>query len=241
MSELGEILRSARQKRHLSLPDVAADIHINAGYLEALENGDYHILPGPAYVSGFLRNYARYLRLQADDLVQEYYASRPVPQPSVRAATRVLANGYQASNRRRLFGIFGVVIALLASGYTIKQYNDSTARANALPVNVTPANLAGGTGIHLAQHHKSSTVHLGLRSTAPAWVRVTVDGKRSFQGILRARTGAHAFTAHHSIYVVTYDGTHLRVTYDGRALGRIATQQGLTVKVATPSGWRTAS
>ena len=54
-----------------SLDAVAASTHIPERYLEALEAGRFHDLPGPAYVKGFLRNYAVHLGLPADELVQE--------------------------------------------------------------------------------------------------------------------------------------------------------------------------
>src|SRR5881275_478435 len=87
VNELGEILRSARQKKNLSLSQVTRATRIKQSYLEALEDGEYSVLPGPAYVTGFLRNYALYLGLHPDDLIQEYYAVQAPPQPRVKAAT----------------------------------------------------------------------------------------------------------------------------------------------------------
>ncbi|MBV9278584.1 MAG: helix-turn-helix domain-containing protein, partial [Chloroflexi bacterium] len=52
MSELGDMLRSARLKRNLSLADVSRATRIKESYLAALEDGTYHLLPGPAYAVG---------------------------------------------------------------------------------------------------------------------------------------------------------------------------------------------
>jgi hypothetical protein len=237
------MLRIARHNRGLGLDEVAAATRIKEPYLSALEDGDYSQLPGPAYVTGFLRNYAGFLGLHPDDVVQEYYASRPLPPTSVKAATRVLANGYHRETRTRLLWIFGVVIMVLAGAYAIKQYNDSTAHANtAPPVNVTASGLAGTISPTPATNHAAQrTLRVHLQALAPVWVRVTVDSHRAFQGILRAQGAGRTWVGHHSVYVVTWDGAHLRARFNGRTVGLLASKPGVMVDEATASGWRRVS
>jgi cytoskeleton protein RodZ len=66
----GEILRKAREARGDSLNDVAQILKLSAQQLEALENGRFDVLPGPTFVRGFLRNYARYLGISPDPLLE---------------------------------------------------------------------------------------------------------------------------------------------------------------------------
>ena len=68
MSKLGEILRTQREKRGITLDQAAADTRIREKFLKALEDGDYMSLPGAVYTTGFLRNYAEYLDLNQDEL-----------------------------------------------------------------------------------------------------------------------------------------------------------------------------
>lgn len=69
---MGAALRAEREKRGLTVKDIEQETSIRAHYLEALEQGRYDDLPGEVYVKGFIRNYATFLRLDADKLVQEY-------------------------------------------------------------------------------------------------------------------------------------------------------------------------
>lgn len=240
MSELGVALRSERQKKNVTLADVSAATRIKLEFLEALEEGAYHLLPGPAYVTGFLRNYARYLGLHPDDCIQEYYAEQPaVPTPHVKAATRVLATGYERESRRRLFWIMGAIVLLFAGAFAVKQYNDAYGHPYSAPL-VTPQNL--GSGISTTQIHRApAAFHVRLKAVAPVWVRVTADGKRVYQGIMRRRDGVHPFSGYHSIFVATYDGAHLMVTMNGHPVGRVANRAGLAVGEATSHGWQQAS
>jgi cytoskeletal protein RodZ len=72
VTDIGNSLREARIRKGLTIKDVESATKIRAKYLEALEEDDFEVLPGPTYVKAFLRTYAAYLKLDADALVGEY-------------------------------------------------------------------------------------------------------------------------------------------------------------------------
>jgi cytoskeleton protein RodZ len=72
MFEIGGSLREARLKRGLTPADVQKAIRIRDRYLQALEDERWEMLPGDAYVKGFLRTYADYLGLDGNLYVEEY-------------------------------------------------------------------------------------------------------------------------------------------------------------------------
>ena len=55
--------------------EVEETTKIRAKYLRALENEEWALLPGQAYVKSFLRTYADYLGLDSRELVDAYRAS----------------------------------------------------------------------------------------------------------------------------------------------------------------------
>lgn len=70
---LGHRLRVAREMKGLSLQDVEAATRIRARYLEALETGNYGVMPGgEAQTRGFLRRYASFLGISPDDVILWY-------------------------------------------------------------------------------------------------------------------------------------------------------------------------
>lgn len=62
----GTMLRKAREVRGESLEEVAHALKLSMRQLVAIESGHYEILPGPAFVRGFVRNYARHLGLDPE-------------------------------------------------------------------------------------------------------------------------------------------------------------------------------
>lgn len=70
--KVGQILAKARQKRRREIKRIAEQLCIRPSYLEALENSQYDVFPGHVYAIGFLKTYATYLGLDADELVDMY-------------------------------------------------------------------------------------------------------------------------------------------------------------------------
>lgn len=67
----GEMLRNARTtgRRKREIPTIAKQLCIREEFLEALENGDYKVIPEQVYILGFARNYAMELGLNPDEIV----------------------------------------------------------------------------------------------------------------------------------------------------------------------------
>ena len=66
--ELGAALRVEREKRGLDMEDAANKLKISARLLRALEEGDESSLPPLAYTKGFIRSYASYVGLSAEEV-----------------------------------------------------------------------------------------------------------------------------------------------------------------------------
>ena len=65
----GSRLKSAREAAGLSLDQVAQQLKLAPRQVRALEDEDFAQLPGRTFVRGFVRNYARLMNLDGDDLL----------------------------------------------------------------------------------------------------------------------------------------------------------------------------
>ena len=69
---VGDILRQERERQKLSIKDIERATSIRALYIEAIENSENDKLPGVVYTKGFIRNYANFLKLDAESLVKQF-------------------------------------------------------------------------------------------------------------------------------------------------------------------------
>ncbi|MBP2001049.1 cytoskeleton protein RodZ [Paenibacillus shirakamiensis] len=81
MSDLGQQLKEARLQRGLSLDDVQDMTKIRKRYLEAIEAGDYKVLPGSFYVRAFIKTYAEAVGVEPDGLLEEHRKDVPIAEP----------------------------------------------------------------------------------------------------------------------------------------------------------------
>lgn len=78
---VGNLLRNERRKQGLSYSEISEITCLRAHILEALENEDWPKLPSPVFVTGFIRAYARALRLDESQLVSLYQKTVPLEAP----------------------------------------------------------------------------------------------------------------------------------------------------------------
>lgn len=66
---VGGLLKTAREAAGLTIADIAGHLKLSLPQLQAMENNDFERLPGPVFVRGFARSYARYLQLDETQLL----------------------------------------------------------------------------------------------------------------------------------------------------------------------------
>lgn len=70
---LGAMFRGAREAVPVRLEKVSRDLFIRVHYLKSLESGNFHELPGPAYVKGYLLAYAQYLHMDEQEILRQFH------------------------------------------------------------------------------------------------------------------------------------------------------------------------
>lgn len=66
----GEYLAKVRKEKKLDLAQISKDLRIPLKTLTALEQDDYQHLPEAAFIKGFYRSYANYLKVDAEQVIQ---------------------------------------------------------------------------------------------------------------------------------------------------------------------------
>lgn len=102
----GTWLRQQREMREIHLNEIAERTKISLRYLRAMERDEFDLLPGSIFVKGFLREYAKYVGLNPDEVVNFYLSTQ---QPEETAAEDVEERTPAGSRWRG-----GLVLAVLA-------------------------------------------------------------------------------------------------------------------------------
>ncbi|WP_138751527.1 helix-turn-helix domain-containing protein [Paenibacillus sinopodophylli] len=160
MSDLGELLRKARDQHGLTLDDIQETTKIRKRYLEAIESGDHTVLPGPFYVRAFVKNYSEAVGLDPDEVLRLYQHEVPaaveqIAEPLVVRSPRKVKS--QSSERLGKIGFsvvmwsFLILIVVVIWVYVInkdtdgpKQVDNST---NITEASEPPVKNEGGSAV----------------------------------------------------------------------------------------------
>jgi cytoskeleton protein RodZ len=234
-SSAGAVLRAAREAAGLTIDDVAQQLKLAPRQVHALETDDFARLPGRTFVRGFVRNYARYVGLQTDDVVALLPGADVAPsleRPTITPAGRPMGLLPADSPTRRSWTWWAIPLALLAivvaaGWYELRRPQDDLRRlapdkeASPPPVvrpqasssgttsALLPNPLGDGTGAAAAPTAAASNPAAGGAVTSsasvPAPAGVPVPGGTA--AAEPAATGAAASGATDNQLVVTFKGT----------------------------------
>ena len=132
----GQILRSERERRGLSLERLCAETKVNSRHLAALEEGDYKDLPGGVFRRGIVRAYLHALGLEESEWMPRFQASHASyvqasgekletqDEAWARFALNVKKGRGQVVNRTglRWLGVFALLLLLLAAAWAVWRF-----------------------------------------------------------------------------------------------------------------------
>jgi cytoskeleton protein RodZ len=108
MTSFGATFKRARESRGISLDQIASETRISTRFLTAIENEEFHVLPGGIFNRGFVRTFAQAVGVDPDQAVADYERLTSTAEPvDVLASASVDAPDRQ--NR-----LYSIAVTLLA-------------------------------------------------------------------------------------------------------------------------------
>ncbi len=115
----GSILRAAREKLGLTVTEVAGQIKFAPRQIEALEADDYGNLPEVAFLRGFVRSYAKILRLDAEALLANLPPAKAAIPELPQTAVKMPFPSDQSDRQQNLIWLTAAaVLALIVAGFS---------------------------------------------------------------------------------------------------------------------------
>ncbi len=103
-SRCGGALLTARESQGLSIQDIATRLRLSPKQITALEADNFAALPEPTIVRGFIRNYAKQLKINAEPLLDAYNVMMPnaaLHELVVKPSANMKMTGYKKPNTGR--------------------------------------------------------------------------------------------------------------------------------------------
>jgi cytoskeletal protein RodZ len=111
---VGDILRKERITRRITVETIAKDLKLNVKYIKSLEASEYESLPADPYVRVYLRSLAKYLSLDPESILKQFYSERGLSAETKRETTKITINMKEKETRSPMLMIAIILILLLA-------------------------------------------------------------------------------------------------------------------------------
>ena len=232
---VGARLREAREKRGVSLRQIANKTRISVMSLEALERSDLARLPGGIFTRAFIRAYAEEVGLDPDRMIQDFIAELPPEAATATAHPKMVEDGEELESERtavatalRLILVSLPIIGLIiyygthrvpapagdrgrtgADDHPSKSSGPARASTAAHVMDTAPQGAAVGPAVA-----KPSSITMELTPTASCWVSVTADGEAVFSGLMAAGD-RRAVNANEHIVISVGDAGAFSYTVNG--------------------------
>lgn len=72
MQEICESLKTEREKKGISLKQISQKTNISVNSLKALEDGDFHLIPGKFYIKHYLKNYLQAIEVDQKEFLTSH-------------------------------------------------------------------------------------------------------------------------------------------------------------------------
>jgi cytoskeleton protein RodZ len=207
--DFGRKLRDARERKGVSLRQIATATKISVAVLEALERNDISRLPGGIFSRAFVRSYAVEVGLDPEETIQDFIAQFPHDSVTAGHHTSEQVEDHEAveSDRRmattflRLI-LISIPIAIIvvyvgtnggrllhrtpaAADTAAPPPKAETPPAAAEPAVAAPATADAAPALAAAPPPADDRLTVGLTVTRPCWVTATVDGQTKIERLLQ--------------------------------------------------------
>lgn len=123
MLTVGGILKNAREKQGILLSDVEKKIKVRVKFLQAIESDNLNLFSSKIYITGIIKNYARFLSLD-DKKVLAFFRRDYERKEEVKFKTRISSKYLTPETKRAVLIIISIIILFFGVyfGYQLKQY-----------------------------------------------------------------------------------------------------------------------
>ena len=202
LEQFGEELKQARLEKELSLMDISAETRLSLKFLDAIERGQFQILP-QTYVRAFLREYALMTGLDPNDVMERYKSARQ--EPSSRKSEDVTPQQISHQEKPLLeddkkkqfslsplqrniaFGFFIVAAIVLVA--VLANMNKSSSSSNSVEevpfdrvvreseAASIPQSATAADSVPIANTAQPDSLRLQMTTRDSVWINILIDGK----------------------------------------------------------------
>ena len=225
--DVGTTLRIARERRGLSIAQLAAKTKIPSSGLHAIEDNAFDRVPGGIFARGFIRAYAREVGLDSEEMIQQFLTETEAtlpPAPDTRTPREgaveeidQLQIDPESPGSRPDWGYALIVAALVVGLISFNRSGASEGAGTPSPAaaEAAAATVDGANSVPGAIATSGAALRVEMHARGECWVKAIVDGRTVVARLLQP--GERVTTdAQHDVVLRVGDPAAFRYSINGR-------------------------
>lgn len=239
MQTVGEILRSEREKKGLSVKEIEIATSIRTLYITSIEEGNYSIIPGEVYLKGFIRNYSNYLGLDGQQIVDLYRQNQlpvaPVNETIAPQKNESLSEKPTEKNTNfSKWMIVSLLVVVLVGGAwwlldSPKPIQEPKTTKQVQPTPTTPVQPIPPKTLTPSTPIQTKPVVIIAKYTDQCWTSVTADNKSIFEGTPKAGDTL-TWEAEQNVTIKVGNAGGIDIIYNGQSMGQLGSKGEVFIK-----------
>jgi cytoskeletal protein RodZ len=231
---LGKYLKRERENRKVSLKEVSKQIKVREPFLRAVEEDRRDLLPPVTYVKGFLSAYAKFLGVDANEVIVRYEAESKgerTIQPEALPQKRRLWNPKHVWTIGGVIIVGFIVLYLLLSPsqppvapvISKPEPKKAVPQAPPPPVSEKPSGL------------QEKGISLGIKAVERTWVEIQIDGQPVREATFQPGE-SFSYRAANRIEILVGNAGGLEMTFNEKLLEKTGKSGEVVFVILTPQG-----
>jgi cytoskeletal protein RodZ len=194
LREIGGFIQSARREQNISLEIIAEKTRIRKRLIQAIETGNLAELPEDVYIRAFIKEIANYLGLRGDELASQFPIYTNFRQPK-RYFWIPLPSFQLRPIHLYFFYILLVMVSVRAIADLVQPDNslqvisiETNSQPKTKPITPPKSVSPPQSVVNKPTPEKPQSVSVEIKVEDKSWLKVVVDGKTEFEGMVTKGT-----------------------------------------------------
>lgn len=237
LEQIGTYLQQVREEQTLSIEQIATMTMVQPRLLRAIESGQLSKLPEPVYIQGFLKRYSNALGLDGEAIAEAF---------PIKNDTTLYQKNWQelpAAQLRplHLYGAYVALIVAAIAGLSYVLTRGPIRTATTVPASVSPSPLISSpdpdpSASSIPVNSPSTPakpIEVDVTLKEQSWMRVMIDGKTEFEGMLNADT-QRTWTAESELKIRAGNAGGVMVAYNNQPAKPLGARGTVEEVIFTP-------
>ncbi len=237
LKDFSALLKTEREAKKITLKEIADSSKINIKFLEAIESGDFEVMP-EVYIRAFLKTYAKYVGLNPDKVINDFDLAKrnkfgktaetstvSAVEKSARKSESEFTEEKEEEEKKKGILLFSAIAAIvliaLAILFFFPEEEEKPPEETSFEEILKEKNVEAQNAVPVAEEknaERKNPIEVRIDAEGQCWIGVRADADTSSSQFMLTKGNKKLFTANDSMRIVFGMPSSVKVLFNGKEI-----------------------